>query len=160
MAQINSLNYTTYAADRKVASRDWGGRKRSFTQSILCAAAADTTLGAVAVAAGDCVRMFRIPTGHKFCGGNLTWSALGAGTNIWVGDINVCDRFLASTPTVGASGCNRLGMVQTASFVAATKTPATGVGYLFTCDTDIIVAFGYGGAPVGVLTLQMDTVVE
>ena len=159
MAQISSLSYTNYAStpQLKPKSREWGGRVRSFCESILCGATA-VAGSQIAVAAGDCVRMFRIPAGHKAVGGSLKWTALGAGTAITVGDFYDCDRFFASAVTVNAQTCNQWNTA--ATWNASTATPDVGQGYLFTCDTDILLTFGYGGAPVGAVTLTLETVVE
>lgn len=160
MAQINSLSYGTYVSvpSVKPRSREWGGRARAFCESILVGATA-VAGSQIAAAAGDCIRMFRIPANHKLVGGALSWSALGTGTAITVGDFYDCDRFFASYLTSAAAGCNNF-VKTTAGYNNATNTPDTGHGYLFTCDTDILVTFSYGGAPVGVLTLTMETVVE
>ena len=163
MAQIDSANYTKYAANRKVKSRDWGGRARVFVESVLVGQAADTTTGQIAAAQGDCLRMFRIPAGHRLVGGTFATTALGAGNAeaVWIGDFYDCDRFMTSTPTVAAIGCNAFYKAGTA-YNNATGTPDVGVGYLFTCDTDILVTFGYGlkgtTSPIGLLTLVMETV--
>lgn len=171
MAQINGPDFSKFiaTAQTKPKSREWGGRCRSWCSSVLLAAAASSTTGAIAAAAGDCLRMFRIPAGHKVLGGRAYWSALGASTTVYVGDGLDCDRMMTvadgsiiSTLQLGATpfpgGCGTFNNVS-ASFQSGSNTPDTGPGYLFTCDTDIIVAFGYGGAPVGVLTLEMETVI-
>ncbi len=171
MAQINSPSYTNYIASpqRKPKAREWGGRARSFCESILCGAAASAAQNQIAVAAGDCVRMFRVPANHKVIRGELFWSALGTGVSIFCGDAFDCDRWLTAADGSLASqlqgGCSPMSGVCgrfnniSASFNGPQNTPETGPGYLFTCDMDVIVTFGYGGAPVGVLTLVMETVV-
>lgn len=160
MAQINSLSYGNYVTNPqlKPKSREWGGRVRSFCETILVGATA-VAGSQIATAAGDCIRMFRIPANHKVVGGSVAWSALGALSALWVGDFYDCDRFLASTSTVAAAGCNAF-VKTTAGYNNATNTPDTGLGYLFTCDTDVLVTFSYTTAPVGVVQLTIETVVE
>jgi hypothetical protein len=158
MAQTNSPSYAAYVGvpQLKPKSRTWAGRVTAFCEEILVGPTADATSGRIAVAPGDCVRMFRIPANHQLIGGSVSWMALGATTAFTVGDFFVCNRFVPLTPTVAASLCNRFVNV-TSTWNGATASPDTGVGYLFTCDTDILVTFSYTGQPTGVLVLAMET---
>ena len=163
MAQLNSASFTNFIATPKVSprSREWGGRVRVFSETFVANQGGTTT------AAGDCVRMFRVPANHKVIGGRALWIALGAGSSITVGDFFDCDRFLSSTFTASSSetlsasigGCGVFNRVST-GFNASTNTPDVGPNYLFTCDTDILLVFGYGGTPTGLVTVVLETVVE
>lgn len=165
MAQLNSLQYANYVLtpQLKNPSRDWGGRSRNWYASFVA------NQGGVTTAAGDCVRMFRIPAGHRVVRGQLTWTALGSSTALWCGDFWDCDRYLMQVTTsaasnlqgspAGNSSCGHFNNVST-TWNSSTNSPDTGIGYLQTCDTDVLLTFSYAGTPTGIVTLSMETVVE
>lgn len=131
MAQ-NSTQYALFASmpPLKVRSQDWYGVRR--------VASADFVGALVGGTANGCVNMLIVPAGSKILGGSLTWGALGASTQLFVGDQFVCDRFMLRADgatgndlqvggTPFPNGCGRFNNI-------------LGKGYVTTCDLTIIVA--------------------
>lgn len=147
---VQSVQYAKYAANPtvKVASKDWHARKRT----------AYGEYEASALAAGSQIAMVRIPQGARLLGGKLAWDAMGGGSFILgVGDQFDCDRFmLAATASVASfnavdSDCGVFNVIGDVS-----GPHSVGIGYEFTCDTDIIVTFSYAAAVTGTVKLVVE----
>lgn len=104
-----------------------------------------------AIEAGKCISMLRVQRGFMVTGAQVAWNVPSAADVIMgLGDPYACGRFSngpldfrnSSTPKAGA---------YTGSFFNCgilTKTGAVGdgcgIGYVFTCDTDVILTNLYG----------------
>lgn len=114
---------------------------------------------ASAVAVGSQIVMGWVPGGATFLGARLKFDALGAGTALQVGDAFDCDRFITSVPTIGA---NDVGGCSTDLVIGSVNTQpeslhGTGVGYVFQCDTNILVTVPYAGASItGTIKLRVE----
>lgn len=119
-----------------------------------------------AVEPGQCIAMIRVPAGTKILGGQLTFSgtsgggALGTSTQLGVGDPFGCARLLgpifagvAGIPGIvarvaaGAGDCCLMRKTST----AATGGDGCGIGYVYTCETDIFLSnlYNEGYAALG-----------
>ena len=108
-----------------------------------------------AVEVGECISAVRVPKNFQVTGGMMTYTA-NAGAVIGLGDPFCCGRLLgpilcsvdpaATTIAPSGSACAFLGFI--------TKTGATadgcGLGYTYTCETDLIVTNGYGENSFGI----------
>lgn len=111
-----------------------------------------------AVEAGECIAMVRVPRGFTVTDALLTWSAGAADAVIGLGDPFACGRFLGPLLTNQASGIEQIGAPQgTFSCSQAYRLSKVGragdgcgVGYTYTCETDLVVTVGYGQAGFGI----------
>lgn len=104
---------------------------------------------------GDCVLMLRIPAGTTVVGGRLSWTALGA-AQIALGDPFACARFLGAILTTTANdlaggNANVAGLDCGVIRKIGTTGDGCGIGYTYTCETDICVTnlYAEGNASVG-----------
>lgn len=109
-----------------------------------------------AMSAGKCVSMIRIPAGTRIVGGRLTAQApVSANTLLAVGDPFACGRFLGpvnatamNIQTIGAAGVNNCGFdcgvfTRTGRAGIFSNGDGCGLGYVYTCETDIVVTVLY-----------------
>lgn len=151
---VNSTQYALYAAPTlKIPSREQYSVERTFYAEY----DASALLGG---GANGCINMIVIPAGGRLVDGRLEWAALGSGTLLFVGDQYVCGRFMTradgsvasvnqrnQTTTIGIQNCGR--------FNGNTTGPSEqSLGYLFTCDTTVIVS-NLSGSATGRIQLFM-----
>lgn len=110
---------------------------------------------AEAIEVGECIAMVRVPKNFQVTGGLLSYTA-NTGAVIGLGDPFCCGRLLgpilcsvdpaATTTSPSGTACAFLGII--------TKTGATadgcGLGYTYTCETDLVVTNGYGENSFGI----------
>ena len=113
---------------------------------------------ASALPVGKQITMGWVPGGAVLLGCRLKYDALGAGTSISVGDKYDCDRFITAVASVGAGdvgGCGTDLVIGAINIQDSTMgSEHTGWGYVFACDTDILVTNPYaGGALTGTIKL-------
>lgn len=105
-----------------------------------------------AIEAGECVAMVRVQKGFQVLGGRLTWSS-GSTACVGVGDPFCCGRLLGPINTTGGSMLNALNLQGTDCGVimkSGNVADGCGIGYIYTCDTDIILTNGYGENSFGI----------
>lgn len=163
---VQSQEYTLYGSTPqiKVQGRRWGSRRKTYIGEYQ----------ASALAKGGQIQMLRIPKGELIVDGQLTWSALGASSQILgVGDSFICDRFMrlangvvASDLQVGVTPfggvCGRFNKVDAVVMPlkldgAADYRNYTGIPYETVCDLDILVYNSYAATLTGALTLVVET---
>jgi hypothetical protein len=114
----------------------------------------DVTLTS-AVEAGECIAMIRVPAGFKVTEGQLSWTA-NTDAIIGVGDPFCCGRLLGPILTSLGSGLTGVAPQGTACAYTGiiSKVGRTadgcGLGYTYTCETDVIVTNGYGENSFGI----------
>lgn len=108
-----------------------------------------------AIEVGECIAMIRVPRGFQVTGGMMTYTA-NIGAVIGLGDPFCCGRLLgpilcsidpaATTSAPSGFTCAFAGFI--------VKTGATadgcGLGYVYTCETDLVVTNGYGEGSFGI----------
>jgi hypothetical protein len=110
------------------------------------------------IEAGECVSMLRIPKNFTVTSGQLSWSPSGTDAVVGVGDPFCCGRFLGPIPTRVSSGNETVApsgfSCGTASLAFIMKVgrvgDGCGIGYTFTCETDVILTNGYGENSFGI----------
>ena len=150
---LSSTQYALFAAGLKIPSREATG----VTHTVYGEFDASAMLGG---SANGCVNMVVVPANTRFKDMQLEWGALGASTLLHVGDQFDCDRFMLradgsigsitqrNSQNLGASNCGRFNGL-------ATSPSEQSVGYLFTCDTAIIVS-NLSGSATGRIQLWVE----
>ena len=112
-----------------------------------------TYLTAEAIEPGECISLVRVPAGFQVTGGRL---AFGSGSNavIGVGDPHCCGRLLGPILMTGGSQIpntvNPNGFDCMVIMKTNLVTDGCGLGYVYTCATDIILSNGYGELSFGI----------
>src|SRR3990172_7060769 len=115
---------------------------------------------------GECVSLIRVRAGTQILGGELYWERTAAGTCVpttvlAVGDPYCCARLIGPVNTLYQKGIMLAALQQQWAFDCSkiqkhgTTGDGCGVGYTYTCDTDIVLtnlyndgnAYSQGGAP-------------
>jgi hypothetical protein len=112
---------------------------------------------AEAIEVGECIAVVRVPRNINVTEAPLAWSA-NTGAVIGLGDPFCCGRLLGPIITTIASGNETVApsgfSCGTASLAFCIKTGATadgcGLGYVYTCETDLVVTNGYGEGSFGI----------
>ena len=105
---------------------------------------------------GECIAMLRVPRGLTVTGGMMAWQVgAGSASNValGLGDPFACGRLLGYINAANSSSGVRCILPEgttCAHMAIIAKTGGTGdgcgLGYTYTCETDIIVTVGYGDA--------------
>lgn len=140
----NGTEYAKYYASpsQKVRGALWGG-KRVYGSS-----------AAITLAAGGQINLVRLNVGDVVLGGRLYWDALGASTQLNLGDAGDCDRYagavngaLQSESVAQPGDCGRF--------------KKDSVGYVVTATTqDVIVTNTYAAATSALTAGAIKVVVE
>ncbi len=105
-----------------------------------------------ALSAGQCIGMIRVPAGTRIVGGRLTCQApVPANTLLAVGDPYACGRFLGpvNATTLAIQPLGAMGGFDCGVFTRTGKAgifsngDGCGLGYLYTCETDVVVTVLY-----------------
>ncbi|HLB23555.1 MAG TPA: hypothetical protein VJP07_05630 [Dehalococcoidia bacterium] len=120
------------------------------------------------IAAGECVAMVRVPAGAVILGGQLTWARTAAGTCVprtvlAVGDPFACGRLAGPIDTLWEYGAVVSGGAKWGECGRISKMGVVGdgcgVGYTYTCETDIFLtnlnneALAFVGGSTGAATV-------
>lgn len=150
---VNSTQYALYAANLKIPSREQIG-------VVHTAYAEYTAASLLGGGANGCINMLIVPAGARFKDMTCEWAALGSGTLLHVGDQFVCQRFmLRADGSVGSIQQRNVTVSVNANcgrFNGLTTGPSEqSIGYLFTCDTTIIVS-NLSGSASGLIQLWFE----
>ena len=128
--------------NRKIKNALWNSRARRYYGSV----------PAGVIAAGAQVKLVRLEVGQVVTGGLLTWAALGASTQFWVGDDGDCDRYKTTTNGAVASINQAVTVLGNQGGDCRQFNNPAGVGYEITSTTqDVILTNSYAAA-TGTLT--------
>jgi len=101
---------------------------------------------------GGCIAMLRVPRNFQVTGARLGWTAV-SGAVVGVGDPFCCGRLLGPINMTSAS---QLSALNPNGFDCGvlTKIGVTadgcGLGYIYTCETDLVLTNGYGELSFGI----------
>lgn len=105
------------------------------------------------VEVGGCIGMFVVPRGFQVTGGRLGYTAV-SGAVIGVGDPFCCGRLLGPINTTSPSGIlttiNPNGFDCSVISKIGVTADGCGLGYVYTCDTMLVVTNGYGENSFGI----------
>lgn len=106
-------------------------------------------LAPYALSQGKCVNMIRVYAGERVIGARLTAANQGTGvTVVNVGDPYACGRFIASVPLpqLGITVASTQGFDCGVMTKTGRNGDGCGIGYLYTCETDVAITVAYGVA--------------
>lgn len=143
MSTVNSVGYTQYLANQKVAAGKWGARMRLYYDEY----------EAAALAANSTIYMFLPNKGYKYAGfGQIAWDDLGTGNTLAVGvgitgagEAAVVNAFLAATDAATAADM---------ALLDAGAAAVTYLGYEFDGATAVTITAA-GGTHTGTIKLAM-----
>lgn len=104
---------------------------------------------------GECISMLRVPRGFTVTGGQLAWTAASTDAVVGVGDPFCCARFMGPIEVRHESTSRATSPSGTTCYPNSIITKVgrlgdgCGLGYTFTCETDVLVTNLYGPASAG-----------
>lgn len=108
---------------------------------------------AEAIEVGECIAMVRVPKNFQVTAARMAWSEAGVQAFIGLGDPFCCGRLLGPINPITHSASAGAG-AQTNDCGVLTKTGGVadgcGLGYIYTCETDLIVTNAYGDGSFGI----------
>lgn len=144
----NGTEYALWQASpaRKVRGALWGGKRRYGSSA------------AITLAAGGQINLLRLNPGEIVLGGRIFWTALGANTQVWLGDAGDCDRYKTQSD---GSAANSPAPAPNVGGDCTLFNNHAGIGFEVTSTTqDVILTNSYAAATSALSAGAIKVVIE